>query len=153
MTVLTKSLLLALALTCPNILPAQAVARANYVGGTVGSLMLRAKGAIGTGDDLFVFATKNSVLRIPYERINLIEYGQSVSRRYILAILISPLFVLCKTRAHFITVGYSEETGQQHAIVLRIDKRAVRSTLAALEARTGLKIQYTDEETRIAGPG
>ena len=40
------------------------------------------------------------MIRVPYERINLLEYGQSVSRRYALAILISPVLILAKKRAH-----------------------------------------------------
>jgi hypothetical protein len=37
--------------------------------------------------------------------------------------------------------------------VFRVDKNAIRATLVSLEARTGVKIQYQDEEARKAGRG
>jgi hypothetical protein len=153
MVALTKCLLITALLMWPSTSPAQVVVRAKYVGGTLSTLPPKVSGAIRTSNDAFVFVSKGATQRIPYEQINLLEYGQTVSRRYILAILISPVFLLCKTRAHFVTIGYSNEEGQQSAMVLRVDKRAIRSTLAALEARTGLKMQYLDDEARRVGPG
>lgn len=152
MVALTRCLLITALLMWPRTSPAQ-VGRAQYVGGTSSTLPPKVGGAIRTSNDAFVFVSKGAIQRIPYEQMNLLEYGQTVSRRYILAILISPVFLLCKTRAHFVTIGYSNEEGQQSAMVLRVDKRAIRSTLAALEARTGLKIQYLDDEARRVGRG
>jgi hypothetical protein len=63
------------------------------------------------------------------------------------------MFMLAKTRKHFLTIGYTDEEGRQQAIVLRVDKNDIRSTLVSLEARTGLKIHYQDEEARKAGRG
>jgi hypothetical protein len=88
--------------------------------------------------------------RIPYRKINLIEYGQDVGRRYVLAVLVSPIFLLSKARAHYITLGYTDDTGRQQAIVLRVDKRSVKTTLAMLEARTGRAVRFRDEEARKA---
>ena len=93
------------------------------------------------------------MIRVPYQRVNLLEYGQTVSRRYALAILISPVLILSKKRAHFLTVGYLDDQGQQQAMVLRLDKGSVRAVLASLEARTGRKVQYLDGEARKAGGG
>ena len=81
------------------------------------------------------------------------EYGQQVSRRIALAIVISPLILLSKSRKHFLTVGYTDDAGRQQALVFRIDKGDIRATLVSLEARTGLKVQYQDEEARKAGKG
>ena len=68
-----------------------------------------------------------------------------------MAVVISPVFLLSKSRRHFLTVGYTDEQGQQQAMVFRVDKNSIRATLVALEARTGLKIQYQDQEARKAG--
>ena len=38
-------------------------------------------------------------------------------------------------------------------MLFRIDKNAIRTALVSLEARTGLKVQYQDEEARKAGKG
>jgi hypothetical protein len=38
-------------------------------------------------------------------------------------------------------------------MVFRVDKSDIRLTLVALEARTGQKVTFQDEEARIAGKG
>jgi hypothetical protein len=92
-------------------------------------------------------------LRVPYEQVNLLEYGQKVDRRYLAAALVSPLFLLSKSRQHFLTVGFADERGRQQAMVMRLDKGSIRPALVSLEARTGLRIQFQDEEARKAGKG
>lgn len=127
---------------------------AEYLGGTLDTLAPRTSGLLSTGDNhSLIFQTRQLVLRIPYEKVNQLEYGQKVDRRYLEAILISPLFVLSKKRAHYLTVGYeTEELGQQ-ALVFRVDKSDIRPVLVSLEARTGLKVVYQDDEARKAGKG
>lgn len=119
------------------------------VGGTLAAFKSGLKGTVRTADqDAFVFVTPTSTLRIPYAKIDTIEYGQEVSRRVLLSWVISPLFLLLKARAHFITLGFTDETGKHQAIVLRVDKRLIRSELSALEARTGRMVEYQDGEAR-----
>ena len=69
------------------------------------------------------------------------------------AILISPLMVLSKKRQHYLTVGYEAEDGRQQAMLLKVDKGHIRAILVSLEARTGRKVSYQDEEARKAGKG
>ena len=129
-----------------------AQSRAEYIGGTAVQFSAGASGAIEVSDSrYFAFYAKKSQVRVAYDRINLIEYGQQVDRRVALAVVISPLMLLSKKRKHFLTLGYEDEAGQQQALVFRVDKEDVRATLVSLEARTGLKIQYQDEEARKAG--
>jgi len=45
-------------------------------------------------------------------------------------------------------VGYLDSEENQQALVLRVDKGDIRSLLAALEARTGRRVEYQDEEAR-----
>lgn len=126
-------------------------ASVEYVGGTEPQLEAGTHGSIALSDDryLAVYAGKMQ-MRVAYDRINLVEYGQQVDRRLALALVISPVFLLSKSRKHFLTIGYSGEEGKQQAMVFRVDKNSIRSTLAALEARTGLRIQYQDEQARKA---
>lgn len=104
-------------------------------------------------DSNFRFLTKTRSVTVPYSRINVLEYGQKVDRRYLSAVFISPLFILAKTRKHFLTVGYEDEQGKQQALVFRVEKADIRAVLVSLEARTGRKIQFQDEEARKAGKG
>jgi hypothetical protein len=127
---------------------------AKYVGGTVSALTIDADGTLRTTDDLFLeFRCKGRELHVPYTQVNLLEYGQNVDRRYIVAALVSPLFLLSKKRQHYLSLGYTDTEGRQQAMVFRIDKSAIRALLVSLEARTGLKVQYQDEQARKAGKG
>jgi hypothetical protein len=128
--------------------------RAEYIGGTDAALQTGHGGTLDIGDaQYFAFYTKQGQVRIPYQHINLLEYGQKVDRRLLMAVIISPAFLLAKTRKHFLSIGYTDEYGKQQALVFRVDKNGIRPTLVALEARTGLRIQYQDNEARKAGKG
>ncbi len=128
--------------------------RAEYIGGTRPDIPEKNAGEIKVTDEVyFEFLSKHTQVKVPYERINLLEYGQKVDRRYLAAVVISPLFLLAKKREHFLTVGFQDDDGKQQAMVFRVDKNDVRLTLVALEARTGQQVQYQDEEARIAGKG
>ncbi|HYI96391.1 MAG TPA: hypothetical protein VEX68_22800 [Bryobacteraceae bacterium] len=129
-------------------------ADARYVGGTVSAVQADSSGIIRTTDELFLeYKAKGRQLHVPYEKINLIEYGQNVDRRYIVAALISPLFILSKKRQHFLSLGYTDTEGRQQAMVFKIDKGKIRALLVSLEARTGLRVQFQDEQARKAGKG
>jgi hypothetical protein len=126
--------------------------RVDYIGGTSVQLTPGMDGTLQVNDDhYFAFYSKKTQVRIPYDRINLIEYGQQVDRRLLLAVVISPLLLLSKSRKHFLTVGYSDDEARQQALIFRVDKNDIRPALASMEARTGLKIHYQDAEARKAG--
>jgi hypothetical protein len=130
---------------------AAAQTRVEYIGGTVSQLAEGAQGSITLTDDRYLaFYAGKIQIRVAYDRVDLVEYGQQVGRRLALALVISPVFLLSKSRKHFLTIGYSGEDGRQQAMVFRVDKNSIRPTLASLEARTGLRVQYQDEEARKA---
>jgi hypothetical protein len=134
-------------------LPGEEGAPATYVGGTAAGIDGKS-GRIVTTDEVFLeFRCKGKEIYVGYDRINLVEYGQNVGRRVVMAAVVSPLFLLSKKRQHFLTVGYNDKQGKQQALVFRIDKKKIRAILVALEARTGLKVQFQDEEARKAGKG
>ena len=127
---------------------------AEYLGGTLPQLKARSDGRLFVGHrDWLVFATRGQEIRIPYHQINQLEYGQKVGRRIVTAVVVSPLFLLSKSRAHFLTVGYQDDEGRQQALVFRVPKNDIRPLLVSLEARTGLRVEYQDEEARKAGKG
>lgn len=138
----------------PLLLAGDSGGRAQYIGGTVAGLPSKSEGNINTTDgDVFLFRYKQASVRIPYSKINTLEYGLRVNRRYAEAILISPVLLLAKKRKHFLTVGYSDEQGHQQAMVFELPKSVVRQVLVSLEAKTGLRVEYQDEEARKAGKG
>ena len=126
--------------------------QAEYVGGTISQIPAGCGGTVQAADDrYFVFYSKNARWRVPYDKINLLEYGQKVDRRYIAAVLISPLFLLAKKRQHFLTVGYSDDEHHQQAMVFKVSKDDIRTMLVSLEARTGRKVEFQDDDARKGG--
>jgi hypothetical protein len=128
--------------------------KAQFIGGTLAGVPVRSAARLDlTGADVLVLDCGQLRLRIDYHKINTLEYGQNVSRRYAAAILISPVLLLSKSRKHFVTVGYVDEQGKQQALVFRVDKGDIRMVLASLEARTGRRVEFLDAEARKSGKG
>jgi hypothetical protein len=126
--------------------------RAQFVGGTLAGVPPKSSGRLDLSDaDILLLKCAGADLRVPYQRINTLEYGQNVSRRYAAAVLISPVLLLSKSRRHFVTLGYTDTDGKQQALVVRIEKGDIRSVLSGLEARTGRRIEYQDDEARKSG--
>jgi hypothetical protein len=69
------------------------------------------------------------------------------------AILISPILLLAKRRVHFLTIMFTDVEGHQQAMVFRVESGDVRLLLVGLEAKTGRKVEYQDDEARRAGKG
>jgi hypothetical protein len=129
-------------------------ARAQVVGGT--PVGIPAKSGVRldlTNNDVLVLRFDKREMRIPYQRVNTLEYGQNVSRRYAAAVLISPMLLLSKSHKHFVTLGFVDGDGRQQALVLRVEKGDIRAVLTGLEARTGRRVEYQDDEARKAGKG
>ena len=70
-----------------------------------------------------------------------------------LALTISPWLLLSKKRKHFLTISWKDENDKDQAAVLEIGKDIIRVQLATLEARTGRKVEYQDDEARKSGKG
>ena len=92
---------------------------------------------------------------IDYESIRHLEFGQRASRRAPLVVaaaaVLGPLGLVslsAKSRAHYLTLTYAGEQGRTEVMVIELGKHVVRSTLAVVEARSGVPIEYQDEEAR-----
>jgi hypothetical protein len=135
--------------------------KTKYIGGTVSALKEGAEGKSSAKDEkVFSFVTDKesdkkeiTKVEIPYDKIDSLEYGQKAGRRVGVAFVVNPIFIFSKKRRHFLTVGYIDTEGKQQAAVFEMGKDIVRVTLATLEARTGKKIEYQDEEARKSGRG
>jgi hypothetical protein len=127
--------------------------RVLYVGGTAPGVRNKSDARIDLLDDALTMRAGGNSFVIPYSDVNTLEYGLRVSRRYVEAVLISPLFLVAKKRTHFLTIGYTDKDGRQQAMVLEVGKDEIRPLLVSLEARTGRRVEYQDEEARKAGKG
>ena len=77
-------------------------------------------------------------LRIEYEAIQDLEFGQKVGRRMPLVagttVLLGPfglLSLLSKRRVNYLTVAYADDEGKMQVAVFELGKRTARATLAA----------------------
>jgi len=119
-----------------------------YLGGT--SALLTRGEALRidtTGHQLKIFSEKRAI-SVPYDDINLIEYGQKVNPRILEAVIISPLLLLSKKKDHYLTLGYRDTDGHQQALVFEVPKASLRPLLFSLESKTGLKVDHQDSTAR-----
>jgi len=129
-------------------------ARALYVGGTVPGVQSKSEMRIDLEQpDAMKISCGKSSFEVAYRDVDTLEYGMRVSRRYMEAVLISPLFLVAKKKSHYLTIGYTDKDGRHQAIVLQVGKDDIRPLLVSLEARTGRRVEYQDEEARKAGKG
>ena len=125
-----------------------------YVGGTENQIKDGTEGTSSAKDEkTFVFQYKGGSLAIPYDQVDDLEYGQKAGRRLGLAIAVTPLALFSKKRKHFLTVGWKDDQDKQHAAVFELGKSVIRTIIATLEARTGKKVEYQDDEARKSGLG
>lgn len=128
--------------------------RVLYVGGTVPGVANKSAARIDIhGDDALKLIVKDNSFSVAYKDVTTLEYGMRMSRRYVEAALISPMFLLGKKKTHFLTIGYADAAGNQQAMVLQVGKDDIRVLLVSLEARTGKVVEFQDEEARKAGKG
>jgi hypothetical protein len=128
--------------------------RVLYVGGTVPGVSNKSAARIDIhGDDALKLRVKGNSFSVAYKDVTTLEYGMRMSRRYVEAALISPMFLLGKKKTHFLTIGYTDAAGNQQAMVLEVGKDDIRVLLVSLEARTGKVVEFQDEDARRAGKG
>lgn len=133
----------------PDLLAGVPSKKAVYQGGTLPGVKAPLTGSIDlTGAEEFVFSHDSGRIRVPYDRVNSLEYGQKAGRRLGLAIALSPAFLLSRKRKHYLTINFRDESGEQHAVIFELGKKIVRTTLRGIEARTGLRIEFEDEQSR-----
>ena len=147
-----KRSLLALLVLSPLLQASDTGSRVLYMGGTVAGMPNKSDARIDISqEDDFRLTIRNLALVIPYRDVNSLEYGLRVSRHYMEAVLISPIFLLAKKKTHYLTIEYADANGKQQAVVLRVSKGDIRPLLVSLEARTGRRVEYQDEDARKAG--
>jgi len=126
--------------------------KAEFVGGTLAGLRAKSGARLDlTGPDAMVFRCAGQTVNVSYPKIETLEYGQHVSRRYAAAVLLSPVLLLSKSRQHYVTIGYMDAEGKHQALVFRLEKGDIRSALASLEARSGRRVEFQDDDARKAG--
>jgi hypothetical protein len=137
--------------------------KAQYVGGTLTGYKEGIEGGLDASDSMkLVFQPdEGEVLSyaMPYANITGLAYGQHAGRRVgatialgVTTMGIGALPVLfSKKRRHYLTLSFKNAEGKDEAIVFQLGKDVTRSMLATLQARTGKKVEYEEDEARKSG--
>src|ERR1035441_7838803 len=84
-----------------GVLAAQPGAKTQFVGGTPPGIDPKATARLDlTGAGEMVFRSKSGEVRVAFHKVNTLEYGQNVSRRYAAALLVSPILLLSRSEEH-----------------------------------------------------
>jgi len=142
--------------------------KAAYMGGThpaYSGAKDPIEGVLNTGLEEALVLTPEKIdyagqeLRIPYNKMIDLEYGQKAGRRVGLAAglavisLVGVVALFSKKRRHYLTIGYYDDSGKEQVAVFELGKDIVRTGLTIIETRSGKKIEYQDEETKNANRG
>ncbi len=128
--------------------------RAEYAGGTIAQIPDGCSGSIQAIDDeFFVFYSKKRAGACPTKK----STSSNTDKKWIAATW--PLysyrrsFCSAKNASIFSPSDIPTKPGRQQAMIFRVNKDDIRMILVSLEARTGRKIEFQDEEARKAGKG
>lgn len=141
---------------------------AQYVGGTLIIIPQEAVGELITADENILLFTWQKAgqsgggeWRIPYNRVTYLGYGQHAERRVGTAAALAPAtavyapvffpVMLSKKRRHYITLAFKDDQGKAQTVIFLLGKKAIRTLPKILEVRTGIRLQYEDEEARKVG--
>lgn len=120
-----------------------------YLGGSVREIPEQTVGQLNVNDqETLSFEWKGGTWKVPYKQITSLEYGQKAGRRVGVAIAFTWMALFSKKRRHFLTIGFTDAQGNKQAALIEIGKARVKVSLAVLETRTGLKVEYETQEAR-----
>lgn len=94
----------------------------------------------------FVDEKGASVVSIPYEKIKSMLYERTSKPQYAAAVLVNPLFLLARSKKHFLTIQYTDPDGQGKFALIHMDKGNARDIVATVEAETGKKVERSEEK-------
>jgi len=86
------------------------------------------------------------IVTIPYDQIRTMLYEKTSRPRYAEAILISPFFLLSKTKKHILTIQYTDPTGAGAFCMIHMDKSNASDIANTAQAETGKPLERTEEK-------
>jgi hypothetical protein len=129
-----------------------------YVGGTVTTIPQEAVGDLITADENTLSFTwqkggssGGGEWWIPYKRVTYLGYGQHAGRRVGAAMATNWMVLWSKKRRHYLTLQFKDDQDKAQTVVFMVGKKSIRVLPKILELRTGLRLQFEDEEAREAG--
>ena len=104
--------------------------------------------------DAIVLALKDGkTLTIPPKQVTSLSYGQEAHRRVgaaiglaLISLGVGILFVLHKTKLHFIGINYADPAGKKEGVLIQGDKSNFRAIIVALQGVTGVPVSVSEKE-------
>jgi hypothetical protein len=126
--------------------------KALYVGGTI-PVTEGVEGKLDASDTthLVFNPEKGGKYSLRYDTVTGLSYGQHAGRRVGVAMAVGVVALFSKKRRHYLTINFKNEEGKDQAVVFELGKDVTRTMIATLQARTGQKVEYEDDEARKAG--
>jgi len=88
----------------------------------------------------------DTAFSIKYDTIKSILYEQTSTPRYAEAVLISPLFLFSHSKKHFLTIQYTDVSGNGQFVIIHLDKKNAREAAASAQAQTGKTVEQVEEK-------
>jgi hypothetical protein len=83
---------------------------------------------------------------IDYGAIRAMQYERTGQPRYVAAVLISPAFLLTRSKKHYLTIEYNDQSGEAYSVIVRLNKRNAREAVAAATAETSKSVEQVEEK-------
>ena len=131
--------------------------KAQYVGGNIASVRLKATGTLSTdATDVVVFTPDKKdepPLRVPYGVITALDYSERAGQGFGVSIRLTSEAASLKKGRHYLTMIWNDGSGNKQVAVFKLGKDLIPVTLTALQAYTGEGVTLQDQDVRRAGNG
>jgi hypothetical protein len=83
---------------------------------------------------------------INHDAIRSMQYERTGQPRYLAAVVISPAFLLTRTKKHYLTIEYNDQSGEAHSVIVRLNKRNARKAVTTATAQTSKSVEQIEEK-------
>jgi len=83
---------------------------------------------------------------INYDTIRGMQYERTDQSRYVAAVLISPAFLLTRSKKHYLTIEYNDQSGEAHSVIVRLNKRNARKAVATATAQNSKSVEQIEKK-------
>src|SRR5258708_6207784 len=80
------------------------------------------------------------------DAIHAVQYERTGQPRYVAAVLISPAFLLTRSKKHYLTIEYNDPSGEAHSVIVRLNKKNARKAVATATAQTNKSVEQIEEK-------
>lgn len=84
-------------------------------------------------------------LALKPDQIKSVMYERTSKPRYAAGLLIAWPLLFTKSKSHYLTIQYQNESGAGEYAIFKLDKSNYREALATIESKTGKKIERSEE--------